>query len=459
MYWHMHLNPNTNDMDYKSFEAQVGNTLRTAQEPLDTDLLIRAIQNDKREKSRPAVLWLLLSALVIATLSLTFYKMSDVNVLTNPSLENASPAAGLMAMPEANNNKTTLVASEEPSSLKKTKGSEHTFSGSSVTQKKYPKQKYQTASADMLASDVAQLASVETTASSDLQASATNDIHETRELISNMPKIASTESDIKLHIPALPSPKYGKVECPDFSNKSKAYLEIIPEVGAFLPLKTLEQTASEPSNVFALRKKDEHSLEGINVGLYARLRKTKMPFYLSAGLSWSRLTEKMNLNYSYTRMDTTQGIISITKSQNGDTITVIYGDIIREKKISGYKIRHHNFTLLDIPVALGYEKQRGDWSLGVEGGISFNLNMSSRGQILATDTSFVGTDVSPRPFRSNVGLSYFGGVLAGRRLGNGHRVYLAARFRYLPTVFSSDDSPVRQSYSFAGLNAGYIFTF
>ena len=43
----------------------------------------------------------------------------------------------------------------------------------------------------------------------------------------------------------------------------------------------------------------------------------------------------MNLEYSYIKRDTTQGIISITVSQTGDTITTIYGDIITG--VQGYR--------------------------------------------------------------------------------------------------------------------------
>ncbi|MBK7636374.1 MAG: hypothetical protein IPJ13_20470 [Saprospiraceae bacterium] len=37
-------------------------------------------------------------------------------------------------------------------------------------------------------------------------------------------------------------------------------------------------------------------------------------------------------------------------------MTVIYGDIIHENKISGRKTSHHHFTLIDVPVSLGFEK-------------------------------------------------------------------------------------------------------
>ena len=80
----------------------------------------------------------------------------------------------------------------------------------------------------------------------------------------------------------------------------------------------------------------------------------------------------MPLTYSYTRKDTTQGIISVTVSQTGDTITYIYGDIIQERKISGNKTKYYSISLLDLPMAIGAEKRFGSWFAGVEAGLSLN---------------------------------------------------------------------------------------
>jgi len=258
------------------------------------------------------------------------------------------------------------------------------------------------------------------------------------------------------HLPKINS---DKIVCPTFSNKSKLLLEIIPEAGAFIPLKKLVNSNLESNKVFELRNNTEKSLEGINAGLYLKLSKEKAPFYIKAGISWSRLTEKMPLSYSYSRKDTTQGIISVTVSQTGDTITYIYGDIIQDRKISGNKTRHYSISMLDIPISAGVEKRYGRWSAGVEGGLVFNVSMKSSGSILASDTSFVNLDISSNHFKSSLGLSYFGGIHIGRDFHKAGRLFLAARARYIPESFSSDQNRIRQTYHFIGLNLGYVYTF
>jgi len=167
----------------------------------------------------------------------------------------------------------------------------------------------------------------------------------------------------------------------------------------------------------------------------------------------------MPLSYSYSRKDTTQGIISVTVSQTGDTITYIYGDIIQDRKISGNKTRHYSISMLDIPISAGVEKRYGRWSAGVEGGLVFNVSMKSSGSILASDTSFVNLDISSNHFKSSLGLSYFGGIHIGRDFHKAGRLFLAARARYIPESFSSDQNRIRQTYHFIGLNLGYVYTF
>lgn len=253
--------------------------------------------------------------------------------------------------------------------------------------------------------------------------------------------------------------KTDKVVCPNFSNRKKLLFEIIPEVGLLHPIKKLENGFNEENKIFSLRNADEKSLEGINAGLYLMLRREKLPLYLKAGMSWSKFTERMQLAYSYTRKDTTQGIISITYSQSGDTITAIIGDIITERRLSGNKTRHHAFSLWDIPVSLGLEKNFGSWFVGVEAGLNINLSVKSEGNILASDTSFINVNEPQNHFRSSLGLSYFGGVQFGRDFQRNGRVFLAVRGRVIPTSFNSEANLIKQKYQLIGINLGYVWSF
>lgn len=253
--------------------------------------------------------------------------------------------------------------------------------------------------------------------------------------------------------------KTGNVICPTFQKKGRFALDIIPEIGYFRPFKKLEYDGNEPNNIYTLRNQNESTLEGLNAGIYFRLSNDKLPLFIQAGTSFSRMTEKLPLDYAYTKRDTTRGIISITQSQSGDTVTVIYGDIIQENKISGRKTSHHHFTLIDVPVSIGFEKSFGSWSAGIEGGVVINLALKAGGQILASDTSFTAIDQPVEAYKNRLDLSYFGGLFITRSIDRVGKFYIALRGRYMPNSFSSEFNRIRQSYHILGLNAGYVYSF
>ncbi len=253
-------------------------------------------------------------------------------------------------------------------------------------------------------------------------------------------------------------PRLQKVDCPTFDTGMKWHIDIIPEIGLILPLKTLAYNGSEPSEVFALRQENEDPLEGIQAALYARVRPGNKPYYLKVGLSYTRVSERMKREVNYIERDTTVGIISITESQNGDTLTVIMGDIITETEFTGVSIAHYFLHMIDIPVAVGYSKSIGSgWRLGGEVGAQFNISMSTKGKLLEGPNSYTNLPEGGR-FNTNLGLSFFGGLTLEKSLGERSSFYISSRFRYFPSSFTPDSYNVSQKYQFIGLHAGYIYS-
>lgn len=247
------------------------------------------------------------------------------------------------------------------------------------------------------------------------------------------------------------------IECPTFSKKNNFYFELIPEVGIFKPFKNLEALSAEPTEVFTLRDGNEKSLEGLQAGLYIKLRNTKSPFSFRTGVEYQQLTEKMKLNYEYLTRDTTIGIISITESQTGDTLTIIRGPIITETTHSGSQVAHHQFRTFDVPMVLGYEKSLGSFDIGVEAGISLNVSLRSNGNVLASSNSFTALPDN-NLYKSSLGLNYLGGLYVAKNFESIGRFYLALRGRVIPNSFNAASNTVKQSYTYTGLHLGYIFT-
>ena len=248
----------------------------------------------------------------------------------------------------------------------------------------------------------------------------------------------------------------GRINCPSFDQRSKFLFYIIPEIGVFKPLRNLGFSGGEPSEVYNLRRDGERSLEGIQAALYGRVALRNSGIYLQSGIYYSRQSERMNLEYNFTQLDTVQGIISITQSPTGDTLTVIYGDIIRETNVRGQTVAHHYFQTFDIPIALGYERALGDsgFNFGVEAGIMLNLSLASSGRVLTSPREFTDVD-DLNAYKSGVGMSYYAGANISKVFGPG-RLYLAARYRHLPATFTEPNIRISQSYNHLGLHLGYI---
>jgi hypothetical protein len=275
----------------------------------------------------------------------------------------------------------------------------------------------------------------------------------------------------QLFLPFLPQYSIGKVNsmnemkfkskeiiCPTFGKRSNIVLSLIPEIGYFIPKKKLEVKQPDlPNGVFSLRYDNEQSLEGISVGAHLKVSRNDLPYYIKGGVVMSRIAEKMRLSYTTIKRDTTIGIISITKSPSGDTITTIYGPIIKETETSGINTKHYYLHLFDIPVSIGIEQKIGGFKLNAEVGAAFNVGLSSTGNILTTDDKYEDVKQGGR-FRSSIGINYFGSF--GVEMPVNEKLSLQAnlRGRYLPTDFTRADGTISQRYNTIGVNIGMVYS-
>ncbi len=444
-------------MEYSKFEQQIANTLREDEVNLDINALIEGIHG-KKKKDKKWFFILFFSLGIIGTLAGIMYftfgqdeSGSEFKINDKTSLNHYSEISILSSKDDKQNATPPSIISKPISETKAVTAQDTKQNISKkITSNIYNKITTHSSENKENTTISHTLASSNNESEIELNIESQNNKN-----IIIAPLAVEPNSIVYDHLQVMTD----KVVCPTFSNRHKWYLELIPEIGYFRPLKKFENTSGEQNNIFDLRKDKEKTLEGIQVALYIQLRKQKSPLYIRTGLSYAKLTEKMQLDYSYTKLDTTRGIISVTVSQTGDTVTTIIGDIITESKLSGKKVAHHSFSLYDIPLAIGYEKKMDQWSLGIEAGIMLNLSMSSNGSTLASDTSFLAVDLPINQFRTNVGLSYFGGLTLGRNFNRFGRFYLAARARIIHTSFSTDQNRFKQSYHFAGLHLGYVYTF
>lgn len=241
-------------------------------------------------------------------------------------------------------------------------------------------------------------------------------------------------------------------ECPSFSKKSSWTIAAMIEGGYMFPQKDL----SGESEVLQMRESFESSKEGLELGIHGILRKKNKPWYVRAGISYTRIAEQMRESYMYTERDTSYGIISITQSQSGDTITAIYGDVITETTFSGMSTRHYYLHLWDVPLVFGYEYNISPrLYAGAEIGANLNIRTGGSGLIFR-DVNLYDDFGEVASSNTSVGMSYLGGLHLGYRLDNKSSLRLSARMRYYPSSFKTNIADIDQKYQLLGAHLGYV---
>jgi len=481
-------------MQYQEFEKGLKGTFHNAETTVDMTALLEGIYANKPKKDRK-VIWLwfgFFAILAIAgTIALNKIISNNHTELTFDSA-NSLVAVKSSESPNTNEGKATLINSNEtpekiesPIALEtseKTKvniNSKSNLENNTIQLKTkeqisaYPATQNESTLYENLIqsqgitapsikkiniSDSAINSKVEelnTQKSFDLASGKLN--NENRSLI-GLNLLDSRENSL-MHKRLLPVKDY--VDCPTFKNSVRWVVDIIPEAGFILPIKALDNNSVGSNEIFEKRAMEETPLEGLQVGLYARVRPESKPYYIKFGASYTRVSERMKLDVNWTESDTTQGIISITESQDGDTLTVIWGDIVTETEFSRKSTDHYFLKMIDIPVAVGYTQSIGHgWRAGIEGGVQFNISVSSSGKLYESTGQNSYTDLpAAGRFESNVGISFFGGLTFEKAISNNGAIYFSPRFRYFPKKFTPASYSVSQGYQFAGIHAGYIHSF
>ncbi|MEM6967219.1 MAG: hypothetical protein AAF573_20825, partial [Bacteroidota bacterium] len=145
---------------------------------------------------------------------------------------------------------------------------------------------------------------------------------------------------------------------------------------------------------------------------------------------------------------------------SGDTIPI--EGMVEQTTTSSFNKRIYNtYSLLDIPILVGYETYIGDkWKIGIEGGVLANLSLQTEGTIPDMELNDINLeDNQDQYFKSNVGLSYQVGLSVSRRFWENVELSIAPTVRWLPTDFSVSQNPIGQKYTMFGMHAGIRYFF
>ena len=486
-------------MKYKNFEKQISESFLHDSAAVDTDALIASLGIPVALEPKKGVAWWMLTGLALLSLLVMglYYFMnvplsvqgSDASpMMTSAGMnENTAETAPIVVKYDESTNENTsnkesnsteVKANQKKTDAKNTElivndNSEINFEKTikvEDTNKKYISKKNTAGIAEIFDSENFKSSQYLTTT---ILASTTNAGNVVKDEVENVEEESIVNNigfnrvlDPLLPIDILESevvsvddlPGLQEPECPSFSYRIPWNIALLAEVGVMKPMKDLKNIGSANS-AFDLRDRNESSKEAIQIGLHAKVSKGSNPLYVRGGAAYTRIAEQMNEEYDYIELDTMRGLISITTSMTGDTITAIYGDIVSETRYTGKSEKHYFLHLLDIPVAVGYELPiAGSFYAGAEVGVQFNLRTSGSGLIFRDINDYADlSEVTTK--ETKVGISYFGGFHFGKHLSKRSSIQLSARFRYYPSRFSAVDPSIEQRYNLAGLHAGYVYRF
>lgn len=136
------------------------------------------------------------------------------------------------------------------------------------------------------------------------------------------------------------------------------------------------------------------------------------------------------------------------------------GGFVREDTIfvpSGAAINSNNqYTLLDVPVILGYQKRLQRWTLSTQAGPILNLSFQPKGTLINPNRQLVpaGSAEGQSAYRSSLGINWYAGLGLQYELQPGVHLMLEPHLRVQQSSFMESGFPVQQKFLTGGVSIG-----
>ncbi|MBY0480962.1 MAG: hypothetical protein K2Q21_06390 [Chitinophagaceae bacterium] len=207
-----------------------------------------------------------------------------------------------------------------------------------------------------------------------------------------------------------------------------------------------------------LNKKD--SSEQMEVGYSAGFRIVKpltTNLLLKAGFQYSQVNQKFTYR-NENEIKTTTVITNRTIIRApGDTIIVADTSILRQVGFS-VKTVHNHYKSIDIPVTIGYQFGNEDLSIGINGGVVFNLSSWYQGELLDTSLASVPINkISSSIYKTNIGMGLYSSISILKRINDNTHLFFEPYFRYNLSDMTNSQSTYNQRFHVGGLAIGLRF--
>ena len=214
----------------------------------------------------------------------------------------------------------------------------------------------------------------------------------------------------------------------------------------------LQVKAGNLDDIIQYRTATERMLYATHFGLaYTLQHRSKIKFI--TGINFTTITEAYNL--SQTTVDTlyVPGIEKIITYLDG-TREEIYGNatIIRTTQ-SAFEF-YHKYTLIEVPILVGFDKQYSHFSLGYQAGVLTNISLRNRG--FRVDIEGTKQEIASLGYPPSIGLGFYASLSLQKPISRKLTVGISPSIRFYPDI-SSAENLIRQRYKLYGLNLNLAY--
>lgn len=267
--------------------------------------------------------------------------------------------------------------------------------------------------------------------------------------------LALMEDDASQLITSLPTLN----DCYDFSLRSWIWT-LDTYVGFNYAAKSLKykDNVSVGEDYISARENTESYLEAFDAGIALSAIHRK-GYLASVGINYSQIDEKLNyfLEETTTRFDSVVVRIEIDSAGRADSIREWRPITVNSTK---QILTYNYYRMVDIPVSLGYQFHKGQWTFEVQGGVMFNLLLKKKGEIRhPSNSGLVDFTDNDLVFKDRLGLTVFGGIKAIYPLTDRIGLYVEPHARVNLKSMTVDAYPLAQRYNQFGLHVGARWIF
>lgn len=170
-------------------------------------------------------------------------------------------------------------------------------------------------------------------------------------------------------------------------------------------------------------------------------------FVVRAGLSYSQINERYDK-----KVGNQEKLVIIEKEVNGKIVkdtTITYGTLVKQ-----YYNRH---KFIDIPLMIGYEWDKKNYTLSANVGTNINVRYNSSGNMMfpdLVDRSFTNSSNSHGAYRDNVGVSLLASFGLHYNIKRDLQFVIEPKMQFFLNPVTAQGFGVEQKYLNVGLNLG-----